>query len=111
MRTFRWVIVLLLAITTLSFAHPALAQGNPANGAGLFQANCAACHLGGKNVVNPAKTLQKSDLEKYGMLSLEAIKTQITKGKAAMPAFLGKLNEQQIEDVAAYVLAQAEKGW
>jgi len=28
-----------------------------------------------------------------------------------MPAFLGRLDEQQIEDVASYVLAQAEKGW
>jgi len=45
------------------------------------------------------------------MYSLEKIIYQVNKGKAAMPAFLERLDEQQIEDVASYVLAQAEKGW
>ncbi|NJL20250.1 MAG: cytochrome C6, partial [Leptolyngbyaceae cyanobacterium SM1_3_5] len=36
---------------------------------------------------------------------------QILNGKNAMPAFKGRLKPEQIEDVAAYVLAQAEKGW
>jgi cytochrome c6 len=28
-----------------------------------------------------------------------------------MPAFKGRLTDQQIEDVATYVLSQADKGW
>jgi cytochrome c6 len=28
-----------------------------------------------------------------------------------MPAFKGRLTDAQIEDVATYVLAQADKGW
>ena len=103
-------ILLVLAMTTFAFAHPALA-GDAANGAKIFSANCAACHAGGRNVVNATKTLQKADLEKYGMNSLEAIKTQVTKGKNAMPAFGGRLSAAEIDDVAAYVLAQSEKGW
>ncbi len=99
-----------IALVTFAFSTPALA-GDAAAGAGIFSANCAACHAGGKNLVSPTKTLTKADLDKYGMLSEEAIITQVTKGKAAMPKFLGKLNEKQIADVAAYVLAQAEKGW
>jgi cytochrome c6 len=82
-----------------------------ANGAQLFAANCNACHAGGNNYVNASKSLRKDDLETYGMASIEAIKTQVTNGKLAMPAFGGKLSEQDIEDVAAYVLDQAEKGW
>jgi cytochrome c6 len=35
----------------------------------------------------------------------------VTNGKNAMPAFKGRLNNQQIEDVANYVLEQAEKAW
>ena len=31
--------------------------------------------------------------------------------KNAMPAFRGRLSEQDIENVATYVLAQSEKGW
>ncbi|AFY67712.1 cytochrome c6 PetJ [Geitlerinema sp. PCC 7407] len=81
------------------------------SGAQVFGANCAACHIGGGNVVNAAKTLKKADLEQYGMASTEAIQTQVTNGKNAMPSFKGRLTAQQIEDVAAYVLAQAEKGW
>jgi cytochrome c6 len=45
------------------------------------------------------------------MDSLEAIISQVTNGKNAMPAFKGKLNPQQIEDVASYVLEKADKGW
>ena len=42
---------------------------------------------------------------------LGAIKYQVTNGKAAMPAFTGRLTAEQIDDVATYVLAQSEKGW
>jgi cytochrome c6 len=103
------VLLLLVAITVFSFITPAWA-GDIAHGAKIFTANCAACHMGGKNVVNPAKTLQKGDLEKYDMYDLDQIISQVTKGKAAMPAF-NKLSAQDIEDVATYVLSQADKGW
>ncbi|MDB9534721.1 c-type cytochrome [Dolichospermum planctonicum CS-1226] len=104
--------VLLLSVTifTVAFNSPALAA-NAANGAAVFKANCAQCHLGGKNLVNAAKTLKKGALEKYDMYSAEAIIAQVTKGKGAMPAFGRKLKAGQIEDVAAYVLEQANKDW
>lgn len=103
------LILLALAVTTFTFARPAFADAG--KGAQIFSANCAACHAGGKNAVNPAKTLQKADLEKYSMNSLEAIKTQVINGKNAMPAFGGRLSDQDIADVAAYVLETSEKGW
>lgn len=104
--------VLLLGVTifTFAFSSPALAA-DAAAGKAIFSANCNACHLGGKNVVNAAKTLSKSDLEKYEMYSAEKIIYQVTNGKNAMPAFKGRLNDGQIADVAAYVMAQAENGW
>jgi cytochrome c6 len=104
------IILLLSIVFNFTFVRPVLA-GDVASGAKIFSANCAACHAGGKNVVNPSKTLAKADLEKYGMNSLEAIVTQVTKGKAGMPAFKGRLNAQQIEDVATYVLESSAKGW
>ncbi|MHC5721849.1 MAG: c-type cytochrome, partial [Nostoc sp.] len=36
---------------------------------------------------------------------------QVTKGKNAMPAFGKRLKPNQIQDVAAYVLSQADKDW
>lgn len=102
----------LLACAIATFAlTPAAWAGDAVKGVQVFSANCASCHMGGKNVVNAQKTLQKEALEKYGMNSLEAIKTQVTNGKNAMPAFGGRLTAEQIEDVATYVLAQSEKGW
>lgn len=110
MKKFLSVIWVAIALFSFAFATPALA-GDAVKGAQIFSANCAACHAGGKNVVNAAKTLKKDALEKYSMYSMEAIVTQVTNGKAAMPAFRGRLKEQQIEDVATYVLEQAGKGW
>jgi cytochrome c6 len=103
-------LLVFLTAAMFTFATPALA-GDAASGGKIFSANCAACHAGGKNVINGAKTLQKEALDKYEMNSLEAITNQVTNGKNAMPAFKGRLTDAQIDDVATYVLSQAENGW
>lgn len=81
------------------------------NGERIFTANCAACHAGGNNVIMPEKTLKKDALEENGMKAVSAITYQVTNGKNAMPAFGGRLSDTDIEDVANYVLSQADKGW
>lgn len=105
--------VILLAVTFLTFAFgsPAFAAGDAAQGSKVFSANCAACHMGGNNVVMADKTLKKDALDKYGMYSADAIMTQVKNGKNAMPAFGGRLTDDDIANVAAYVLSQADKGW
>lgn len=77
----------------------------------VFSANCSACHAGGNNAIMPDKTLQKDVLEQNGMNSINAITTQVKNGKNAMPAFGGRLADEDIENVANYVLTQAEQGW
>ncbi len=109
-RTFVTIGGLVLILVALGLVQPAIAA-DLANGAKVFGANCAACHIGGGNLVNAAKTLRKDALEQYQMASTEAVIAQVTHGKAAMPAFQGRLTADQIADVAAYVLDQAEKGW
>ncbi|MEQ8756771.1 MAG: c-type cytochrome [Coleofasciculus sp. G1-WW12-02] len=104
------IILLAVAVFGLAFSRPALAA-DTTKGGQIFGANCAACHMGGGNVVMANKTLKKDALEKYGMDSMEAIVTQVTNGKGAMPAFRGRLQPDDIENVAAYVLEQAESGW
>ena len=89
---------------------PAMATDAGA-GAQVFSANCAACHIGGGNVINAAKTLKQDALVANGKDTADAIVTQVTNGYGAMPAFGGRLTPEQIENVAAYVLSQAEKGW
>ncbi len=109
------ILLLGLALFTLAVQPPALASGDPVKGATIFTANCNACHIGGKNVVMAPKTLKKEALEKYLKGFKEdgekAIKMQVTNGKGAMPAFKGRLKPDQIEDVVAYVLDKAKKGW
>lgn len=104
------LVLLGIALFTFAFSKPALAVDS-ANGAKVFSANCASCHAGGKNLVQANKNLKKDALEQYGMYSAEAIIAQVTNGKNAMPAFKGRLKPEQIEDVAAYVLEQADKDW
>ncbi len=103
-------LLVLLTAAMFTLATPAIA-GDAASGGKIFSANCAACHAGGRNVINGAKTLQKDALDKYEMNSLEAITNQVINGKNAMPAFKGRLTDAQIDDVATYVLSQAENGW
>ena len=113
-----FALILCISLNLLG-VFPALAVNTPAadleHGGQLFSANCAACHMGGGNVISASRTLSQSDLQahlnEYGDDHLEAIEHQIENGKNAMPSFVGKLSEQDIIDVAAYVELKAEKGW
>lgn len=96
---------------TESVVKPVAMAASHEEGAKLFEQNCAGCHLGGGNVLNAQKTLKKDALEKYEMYSKEAIVYQVTNGKNAMPAFGKRLTSEQIEQLAEYVLASADKGW
>ena len=114
------VFALVLSISlNLLGVSAAFAASTPAvdleHGGQLFSANCAACHMGGGNVISASRTLSQSDLQahlnEYGDDHIEAIEHQIENGKNAMPSFVGKLSGQDIIDVAAYVELKAEKGW
>ena len=104
------IVALAIALSNFTLTRAAWAA-DVSNGAKIFSANCAACHAGGRNVIAADKTLKKEALEKYAMNSLDAVVHQVVNGKNAMPAFKGRLTTEQIEDVATYVLGQAEKGW
>ena len=103
-----------LCLALVLGAAPSFAA-DAAHGAQIFSANCAACHMGGGNVVNSERTLKQDALEaylaNYSAGHEAAIQTQVTNGKNAMPAFGGKLSATDIEDVAAYVEDMASKGW
>nr|YP_009396722.1 cytochrome c553 [Ophidocladus simpliciusculus]ARW65908.1 cytochrome c553 [Ophidocladus simpliciusculus] len=77
-------------------------------GQALFSQNCAACHLGGNNTIVPEKTLKIEALEANSKADIQAIVTQVTQGNGAMPAFGGRLSDDEIKDIAAYVLDQAK---
>ena len=102
---------------SLGSALPVAAMVDPdlSHGAQLFSSNCAACHMGGGNVIRASRTLSQADLQayldSYGQDPIEAIEHQIENGKNAMPSYEGKLSVSEIDDVAAFVEKQAERGW
>ena len=76
-------------------------------GEAIFRSNCIICHLGGNNIIIPEKNLKKEALETNGMNTLQAVTYQIINGKNGMPAFSGRLKEEDMEEVANYILFQS----
>ena len=103
------VIVILLLLMGVSAAPVAAETG--IDGANIFSVNCAGCHANGGNIVRRGKNLKKRALQRNGVDSLAAVSALVAHGKNNMPAYQDRLDEQQIEAVAAYVLEQAEMGW
>jgi len=83
------------------------AAGDPANGAEVFaSAGCGGCHTlaaaGAAGKLGPS-------FDGNAGLTEALVVARAVKGKGAMPAFGDKLSEEEIRDVAAYVLQSATK--
>jgi cytochrome c551 len=76
-------------------------QGDAAAGKEIFVANCGSCHTlqeaGTSGNVGPVLDDVSVDFD--------GVVQQVTNGGGGMPAFQGTLSEQQIQDVAAFVVA------
>ncbi|OYD98169.1 cytochrome C [Nostoc sp. 'Peltigera membranacea cyanobiont' 210A] len=114
MRILLLILLSAIVLFKFTFISPALAA-ETSNGAKIFEANCASCHIGGGNILISQKTLKKEALSKYlenyNQDSIQAIIHQVQNGKNAMPAFKDKLSSEEILEVAAYVFQNAEQGW
>eukprot|EP00555_Chaetoceros_dichaeta_P003754 CAMPEP_0198250216 /NCGR_PEP_ID=MMETSP1447-20131203/1493_1 /TAXON_ID=420782 /ORGANISM="Chaetoceros dichaeta, Strain CCMP1751" /LENGTH=143 /DNA_ID=CAMNT_0043935019 /DNA_START=59 /DNA_END=490 /DNA_ORIENTATION=+ len=101
-----------IAIATTVGVSSALAGGESA-GQQIFSTNCAACHADGQNVIMPEKTLEKDALEQYlaGGRNEAAVITLVKNGKNAMPAFGGRLGDDDIQNVATFIIKASENGW
>ena len=78
-----------------------LARGDAAAGKGIFSsAGCTGCHTlkaaGSTGTVGPNLDEAKPD---YRLAT-----ARVTLGKGVMPSFKGQLSDQQIADVAAFVV-------
>ena len=78
--------------------------GDAAAGEEIFVANCGSCHTlaaaGTTGTVGP--NLNDSSFDQG------AVEEQVTQGGGGMPAFEGQLSEQEIQNVAAYVVANED---
>jgi len=83
-----------------------------ADGAGDFKAKCAACHgADGTGSTATGKALKVRDLASSDVQSQsDAQLTDIvTNGKNKMPAYKGKLTDDQIKGLVAYIRGLAKK--
>lgn len=82
-------------------AQPPAAEGDAEAGRAVFaSAGCGGCHTladaGSSGAVGPNLDEAKPDHE--------LVVERVTNGKGPMPSFKDKLSEEQIQDVAAYVV-------
>ena len=101
---------LLLAAPVLIFTLPASAQGDAA---ALFKTKCAACHApDGSGNTPTGKSLGTSDMRSQEVQKqTDAQLTDSTtngKGKK-MPAYKGKLTDDQIKQLVGYIRELAKK--
>jgi cytochrome c6 len=76
------------------------------DGKAVFDKYCASCHKGGGNVVNPVKTLSRSDREANGIKSSGDIIKIIRNPGPGMPAFdQGAISDDEAKALAEYVLS------
>lgn len=92
------VSLLVFASGTLSLAQ--------SSGTDTYKAKCQMCHAADGSGNTPAGKAMKAapfnspDVLNQPDATIEAV---IKNGKAKMPAFAGKLTDQQINDVVAYI--------
>lgn len=107
----RLLITLLITLSLLTIPFNSAFAADTANGAKIFSAECAGCHINGGNIIRRGKNLKLKALKRNNLDSLEEIASLVSNGKNIMSAYKDKLSEQQIQDVSAYVLEQAAKDW
>jgi cytochrome c6 len=99
----------LLPALAIGLAFSAAAR---ADGAGDFKAKCAMCHAAdGSGSTGTGKALKVRDL---GSADVQAqtdaqLTAVITDGKNKMPAYKGKLTDDQIKGLVTYVRGLAKK--
>jgi len=103
-------LLITISLLTITCNLPAFAA-DTANGAKIFNVECAGCHINGGNIIRRGKNLKLKALQRNHVDSLEEIVSLVSNGKNIMSAYKDKLSEQQIQDVSAYVLEQAAKNW
>jgi cytochrome c553 len=80
--------------------------GEASNGAAVFTENCSTCHGATGEGGNGGPDLLTMPLAKTEAGAIE----QVTNGGGGMPAFKGTLSEEEIEDVAAFVVQEITHG-
>ncbi len=83
----------------------AVPASKSAPGQQAFEKNCAVCHKDGGNIINPAKTLHKKDLETSGITKPADIIAKMRNPGPGMTKFdKAAIPDREARTIAEYVL-------
>jgi len=96
----KWMVMIAMFSLVMALALPPAAAA--AAGADTYKAKCAMCHgaNGEGKAAMGTKDLGSADIQKMSDADLTSA---ITNGKGKMPAYKGKLTDEQIGDLVKYV--------
>jgi cytochrome c6 len=100
------LICLAAAVAVLFILHGYAVPASKATPGGqAFQKNCVICHKDGGNIINPAKTLYKKDLEASGITKPPDIIAKMRNPGPGMTKFDAKtIPDKTARAIADYVL-------
>lgn len=99
------LIVSVTAMALCALAASGFAKENGKKGEELFKQHCAACHPGGGNIMNAAKTLKKKDLEANKIRHAADIVKYMRHPGPGMTKFDTKaISNRDAKAIAVYVL-------
>lgn len=105
MKTLGKIGVLVVSVGLAVPAAGLYAAEKESKGGTLFQQHCAACHAGGGNIIKPAFTLHKKDLDAHGVKTADAIVGKMRNPGPGMTRFDAKtISDKDAKEIAEYVL-------
>ena len=96
-------------LVTVGLALPATglnaAEKKESAGAKLYQQHCAACHPDGGNIIKPALTLRKKDMDAHGVKTANDIVGKMRNPGPGMTRFDAKtISDKDAKEIAQYIL-------
>jgi len=95
-------VVAISFLLMLNAAHAGAAGSQKISGEKEFKEHCAACHPDGGNIVNPKKTLHKSDREANNVRTVSDIIGKMRNPGPGMTQF----NKETVSDKEAAAIAK-----
>ena len=95
---------MLLGVAAISHAE-SFTQGQVDQGQALYNRTCVHCH--GRNMVNSGTTVY--DLRRFPQDDKPRFLESVNNGKGTMPSWKGRLKEEEIEALWAYVATRGGK--
>ena len=101
------ILATLLALAAIGACHAgdAAAAASAPSGAELFAKNCAVCHAGGGNIIDPEDTLHKKDLDANGVKTAADIVKRMRNPGPRMTRFdPSVVSDEDARKIAEYIL-------